>query len=79
MDMGAWYAFFAPAGTPRDVVMKLNATVASILADRDFVEKNMTSQGMVPMSGTPEQMNTMIKVDIERMVQMVKRSGAKVE
>jgi hypothetical protein len=34
---------------------------------------------MVPMSGTPEQMNTMIKVDIERMVQMVKRSGAKVE
>jgi tripartite-type tricarboxylate transporter receptor subunit TctC len=77
--MGAWYAFFAPAGTPRDVVMKLNATVASILADRDFVEKNMTSQGMVPMSGTPEQMNTMIKVDIERMVQMVKRSGAKVE
>lgn len=79
MDMGAWYAFFAPAGTPRDVVMKLNATVASILADRDFVEKNMTSQGMVPMSGTPDQMNTMIKADIERMVQMVKRSGAKVE
>jgi tripartite-type tricarboxylate transporter receptor subunit TctC len=79
MDMGAWYAFFAPAGTPRDVVMKLNATVASILADRDFVEKNMTNQGMVPMSGTPEQMNTMIKADIERMVQMVKRSGAKVE
>jgi hypothetical protein len=39
----------------------------------------MTSQGMVPMSGTPEQMNSMIKTDIERMVQMVKRSGAKVE
>jgi len=79
MDMGAWYAFFAPAGTPREVVMKLNATVATILSDRDFVEKNMISQGMVPMNGTPEQMNAMIKTDIERMVQMVKRSGAKVE
>jgi len=79
MDMGAWYAFFAPAGTPRDVVMKLNATVANILADRDFVEKNMISQGMVPMTATPEQMNALIKTDIERMVQMVKRSGAKVE
>lgn len=79
MDMGAWYAFFAPAGTPRDVVMKLNASVANILADRDFVEKNMTSQGMIPMSGSPEQMNAMIKTDIERMIQMVKRSGAKVE
>jgi tripartite-type tricarboxylate transporter receptor subunit TctC len=79
MDMGAWYAFFAPAGTPRDVVMKLNASVANILADRDFVEKNMISQGMVPMIATPEQMNAMIKTDIDRMVQMVKRSGAKVE
>lgn len=79
MDMGAWYAFFAPAGTPRDVVMKLNATVAGILSERDFVEKHMTSQGIVPMFGTPEQMNAMIKTDIDRMVQMVKRSGAKVE
>ncbi len=79
MDMGAWYAFFAPAGTPRDVVMKLNATVASILSERDFVEKHMTSQGIVPMFGSPEQMNAMIKTDIDRMIQMVKRSGAKVE
>ena len=79
MDMGAWYAFFAPAGTPRDVVMKLNAAVAGILTDRDFVEKNMTSQGMLPMSGSPDQMDAMIKADIDRMVQMVKRSGAKVE
>lgn len=79
MDMGAWYAFFAPAGTSRDVVMKLNATIASIVSDRDFVEKHMTSQGIVPMLGSPEQMNAMIKADIERMIAMVKRSGAKVE
>jgi tripartite-type tricarboxylate transporter receptor subunit TctC len=79
MDMGAWYAFLAPAGTPRDVVMKLNGTVNAILKDTAFVEKNMTSQGMVPMVMSPEQMNAMIKSETERMTVMVKASGAKVE
>lgn len=79
MDMGAWYAFLAPAGTPRDVVMKLNSTVNGILKDPAFVEKNMTSQGMVPMVMSPEQMNAMIKSETERMTVMVKASGAKVE
>ena len=79
MDMGAWYAFLAPAGTPRDVVAKLNATVNQILGEREFVEKNMTSQGMVPMVSTPEQMGALMKSETERMAGMVKRSGAKVE
>jgi tripartite-type tricarboxylate transporter receptor subunit TctC len=79
MDMGAWYAFLAPAGTPREVMAKLNSTVNAILSDREFVEKNMTSQGMVPMISTPEQMGALIKTETERMAGMVKRSGAKVD
>src|SRR3712207_3841445 len=79
MDMGAWYAFMAPAATPREVVAKLNSTVNQILADREFVEKNMTSQGMVPMVSTPEQFAALITKETERMAGMVKRSGAKVE
>ena len=79
MDMGAWYAFLAPAGTPRDVVTKLNASVNAILADKDFVEKNMTSQGMEPMSSTPEQMGALIRSETERMESFVQKSGAKVE
>lgn len=79
MDMGAWYAFLAPAGTPREIVAKLNSTVNAILADREFVEKNMTSQGMVPMTGTPEEMGALIKSETERMASMVRNSGAKAE
>ena len=79
MDMGAWYAFLAPAGTPRDVVMKLNGTVNAILKDSAFVEKNMVSQGMVPLVMSPEQMNGLIKSETDRMSVMVKASGAKVE
>ncbi|MDW5442139.1 tripartite tricarboxylate transporter substrate binding protein [Polaromonas sp. SM01] len=79
MDIGAWYGFLAPAGTPREVVAKLNAAVNSILANRDFVEKNLSSQGMVPMSSTPEQMGALIRSETERMAAIVKKSGAKVE
>ena len=79
MDMGAWYAYLAPAGTSRDVVMKLNATVNGILKDAAFVEKNMTSQGMVPMAMSPEDFTALIRKETERMSVMVKASGAKVE
>jgi len=79
MDMGAWYAFLAPTGTPREVVARLNAAVNTILADRDFVEKNMTSQGMEPMGGSPDQMAALIRTETQRIAQYVKKSGAKVE
>ncbi|HET7672525.1 MAG TPA: tripartite tricarboxylate transporter substrate binding protein [Burkholderiales bacterium] len=79
MDMGAWYAFLAPAATPREVVTKLNGTVNAILKDAAFVEKNMTSQGMVPMVMSPEEMGALMRKETERMTGMVKASGAKVE
>ena len=79
MDMGAWYGFLAPAGTPREVVAKLNATINTILADRDFIEKNMTNQGMAPMGGTPEQMGNLIRTETQRTAEYIKKSGAQVE
>jgi tripartite-type tricarboxylate transporter receptor subunit TctC len=79
MDMGAWYAFLAPAATPREVISKLNSTVNAILSEREFVEKNMTSQGMVPMIATPGEMAALMQRETERMAGMVKRSGAKVD
>ncbi len=79
MDIGAWYGFLAPTGTSSSVVATLNEAVNTILADRDFVEKNMTNQGMVPMASTPEQMGELIKRETVRMAAIVKKSGAKVE
>lgn len=79
MDIGAWYGFLAPAGTSSSVVATLNEAVNTILADRDFVEKNMTNQGMVPMASTPEQMGELIKRETVRMAAIVMKSGAKVE
>jgi len=74
-----WYGFLAPAGTPAEVVAKLNTTVNAILADREFVEKNMTSQGMAPMAMSPQQMGALIRQETQRMTDIVRKSGAKVE
>ena len=79
MDIGAWYAFLAPAGTPKEIVAKLNSAINEVLNDKEFVDKNMTSQGMAPMAMSPEQFARLMEAETERMAQIVKLSGAKVE
>ena len=79
LDIGAWYAFFAPAGTPRDVVARLNAAVATLLSNQEFVDKQLLPQGMTPMNLTLDQVNALMKSETERMGRIVKQSGAKVE
>ena len=79
MDIGAWYGFFAPAGTPREVLARLNAAVAAMLNNQEFVEKQLAPQGMLPMNLGSEQVAALMKSESERMARIVKLSGAKVE
>jgi tripartite-type tricarboxylate transporter receptor subunit TctC len=79
LDIGAWYGYVAPAGTPREVIMKLNQTVASIISDREFVDKSLITAGMVPMQTTPEQFTAFMRSETERMGAIIRESGAKAE
>lgn len=79
MDIGAWYALFAPAGTPRDVVNRLNAAIATLLTNPEFVEKQLTVSGMQPMNLDPERVAALMRTESERMSRIVRLSGAKVE
>lgn len=76
MDIGAWYAFLAPAGTPRDVVNRLNTAVAKLLGNREFIAQ-LVSQGMMPMTLSPEQISAQIRSETARMSRIVKASGAR--
>lgn len=78
MDIGAWYAFLAPAGTPRDVVNRLNTAVAKLLGNREFIAQ-LVSQGMMPMTLSPEQISAQIRSETTRMSRIVKASGARVD
>ena len=70
-----WYGLFAPVGTPKPIIDKINAEVARVFADKAFVEKYVISRGQVPAINTPEQFAAEIKENREAAKQVVKDSG----
>jgi len=69
-----WYALFAPAGTPREVIARLNAETLRALAQPDMKAKLLT-QGSIATSSTPEKLAADIKADQERLAKLVKATG----
>jgi tripartite-type tricarboxylate transporter receptor subunit TctC len=74
--MPVWYGMFAPAATPRDIVQRLNQTLAKVLAMPD-VRARLTDQGVDPWHGTPEQLGDLLRKDIERFAVIARASGLK--
>jgi tripartite-type tricarboxylate transporter receptor subunit TctC len=75
----AWFGLFAPAGTPRDIVMKLHAEVTRILKDPEFVQKEIVAKSYDLVASTPEEFAAFLVADSVRNARAVKISGAKVE
>lgn len=71
-----WFGILAPAGTPPDVVAKLNRELAKALASPDLTE-HLRMEGAEPTGGSPEQFRAFIKEDMERWAAVVRASGAK--
>ena len=72
------YALVAPAGTPKDIVAKLNAEVTKALQDTEMRDK-LTAQGFEVRTSTPEQLGSYIKSEITKWAPLVKESGVKPE
>ena len=77
-ESGVWFGLAAPAGTPREVINRLNAETIRGAKSADFV-KRMTDLGYSVITGTPEQMAEMNRAEITRWGPIVKASGAKVD
>ncbi len=73
-----WFALFAPAGTPRDVVMRLNAEVVRVFKLPDVVEK-LKGLGLDPWLSTPEELGAYQAREIVKWAKVVKDSGAKAD
>jgi tripartite-type tricarboxylate transporter receptor subunit TctC len=73
-----WFALFAPAGTPRDVVMKLNAEVVRVFKLPDVVDK-LKGLGLEPWLSTPEELGAYQAKEISKWAKVVKDSGAKAD
>lgn len=77
-DAVTWFGIVAPAGTPSDVVNKLNAEINAALKSKDYSDR-LRAQGAVVLGGTPEQFKQTIERDLETWQKVVKESGAKVD
>ena len=75
-ETGSYQGLLAPAGTPRDVVVKVNAEITKILATQDMRDK-LAAQGTEVRSGTPESLSIFISSEKTRWAQVIKESGAK--
>ncbi|MCX7151786.1 MAG: tripartite tricarboxylate transporter substrate-binding protein, partial [Proteobacteria bacterium] len=64
--------------TPKDIVDKIAAQVAAILATADFKEA-LQKQGLDPLVGGPEQFGALLKTDFARYAQVIKTANIKIE
>ncbi len=77
-EVTVWFGLVAPAGTPREVVDKLNGEVRRILAMPDVREK-FAAQGVEPVGSTPEQFGAHIREQMAKWGKVVKDAGVKPE
>jgi tripartite-type tricarboxylate transporter receptor subunit TctC len=74
----SWTALFAPAGTPREIVARLNMEIRKIASSPDLRER-WTPQGMEGMDLAPAQIDKLIRDESEQMGRLIKEIGLKLE
>jgi len=73
-EMSSWIGLFAPAGTPADVIAKLNAGVAKVLTAEGVKEK-LANLGLVVVAGKPEELSDVVKAALAVRGELVKAAG----
>jgi len=77
-ELSVWFGMVAPAGTPKEIVQKLNAEVIKILAMPD-VRERFLAQGVEPQGSTPEQFAEHIRSEMAKWAKVVKDAGVTAE
>jgi len=77
-EAGSWFGFFAPKGTPQEVIATLNKHVNEIIAV-PAIESAMVKEGADPIGGTPQQFGQFVQREFEKWRVVVKESGATAE
>ena len=74
----SWFGLVAPAGTPPDVIKKINQDVTKVISDRAFAEKYLAAQGLESITGTSEQFAALVRAETVRWGKVVKDADIKV-
>jgi tripartite-type tricarboxylate transporter receptor subunit TctC len=73
-DMDSWAGLFAPAGTPREIVVKLNTELRKII-DNPETKAKIAALGFEAFSSSPEELDAHVKVQLEKWTKMIKDAG----
>jgi tripartite-type tricarboxylate transporter receptor subunit TctC len=77
-DVNGWYGLYAPAGTPKDIITRLNAEVVKILAMPD-VKARLLDAGIIATSSSPEAFAAYTQAETKRWAKVVKDANIKTE
>ena len=75
-DFVLWFGIFAPAGTPGDIVARLNKAVVASLNMPD-IQQQLAQQGLDPNPSTPEALGKVLKGDVARWARIIRAAGIK--
>jgi tripartite-type tricarboxylate transporter receptor subunit TctC len=78
LQESGWTGLFAPAGTPHEAIVTINAAVSRVLADPD-VRAKLADQFVTPMGDSPEQFASFHQGEVRRWTAIVKASGVTAE
>ena len=73
-----WYGLLAPAGTPRDIINRLQQEISKAVESPE-VRERLAGVGCEPFKSTPEQFASLIREDLPKWAKIVKDSGAKLD
>jgi tripartite-type tricarboxylate transporter receptor subunit TctC len=77
-EVVSWFGILAPAGTPREIVNKMNAQIVNALAQPDLREKYV-ALGSEPTTSTPEEFQALIRDSVAKFAQIARGAGIKPE
>jgi tripartite-type tricarboxylate transporter receptor subunit TctC len=77
-EVGSWQGVFAPAGTPPDIVKRLNTEIVKIINAPD-VQRKLIDLGAEPVGNSAEEFAAFVKAEGAKWADVVKKSGAKVD
>jgi tripartite-type tricarboxylate transporter receptor subunit TctC len=77
-EVSLWLGFMAPAGTPMDIVNRLNKEINDAVASAS-VRERFARLGLEPLTATPQEFGALIRSETAKWAEMIKRSGARVD
>lgn len=77
-DATSWFGFFVPAGTPKEIVARLNAETAETLKD-PVVRDKLLSMGAEPVASTPEAFNTFFRAEVARWGKVIRDAKVQID